>query len=318
MSLYNINGSALNNAYKVDGQNITKAYNLNGDDIWDSVSHRVSNRFTSTLLFDLSAIVGGTQGIACDSLSQNIAQLYSNKLITIDISDGSYVQRNSSFFNFGHGSAGAFANQKVNQSDLYPPLYVSTYEKDSINDKIYGRFLELYVNENSVVGNRAWSVELLTDGVTTNANNLFAFDFDNNIVYSALYSTYSGSTGWGTITAYRITQDTPFTVPSDTHQAVNGNYLLSTPIDTFDIPYTSDVQSVGFFDGLVAILSDENKVIFYDVDTHSEYLTLNNVIPYEREGIGFIENPQTGETDMILSSRSQTSNIYYRYEFILD
>ena len=115
--IYKINGDSLSGAYDLDSA-IGTAYDIDGTVAWSNrTPHAVSDSYTVSMLYDIPDIASGTQGIACDSLSQDIAQLYSGKIITIDLSDGSYTQRASSF-NLGHGSTGQFAPTKTSQTDL--------------------------------------------------------------------------------------------------------------------------------------------------------------------------------------------------------
>lgn len=312
--VYDKNGNTPTSIYEKSGLSVTKAYDKDGTEVWESVSHAVSNNFTRDLLFDLVDIGGGTQGLACDSLSQEIAQLYTGKIYTIDMDTGAYTQRADSR-NLGHGSAGAFEKTKRNPSDLYPALWVATGENQTINGTVYGRYIEVFIGETQSTINRAFFVELQSA-----AYSLFAFDLENSIVYCVTLSGYEPmGNGWCHIDAYDMTDISTFTDGSYPQPPANGNWLLAnTPIDSFDIEFIQEVQSIAFFDGLICFLSDEGKVVFVDVETHEVYLMINHDLPpYEREGIGFIDNPLTGQTDMILSARQPTFNVYYKYSFLL-
>lgn len=115
----------------------------------------MSNTFTKTLLYDIPDIGGGTQGLAIDNLSYEIAQLYTGKIITIKLSDGSYKQR-ADTRNLGHGGAGRFEFAKKNQSDLYPPLWVATQQNKTVGEDIYGQFIEVFIGEDQSIINRAF------------------------------------------------------------------------------------------------------------------------------------------------------------------
>lgn len=316
--IYKINGDSLSGAYDLDSA-IGTAYDIDGIVAWSNrPTHAVSDSYTVSMLYDIPAIGSGTQGIACDSLSQTIAQLYSGKIITIDLSDGSYTQRASSF-NLGHGSTGQFAPQKANSSDLYPPLYVSTQSEQSINDTIYAIFAEVAIGESSSAMNRIFYVPF--DGETTgDGYTLFAFDFANDIVYSVYFSGYYTTTGTGKVKVYSLNDFTPFVDGSYSPVPTNGYYVAGNPIETYDIDFIPEVQAVNFFDGLIACLCDyphnSGNVIFLDTEYHDVYLVLDNLaVPFEREGISFISNPTTNKDDMILSRRTTGVNEYYRYQF---
>ena len=310
--IYNKDRTAVNAAYKKNRTPAIKAYGKNGNEVWQAISHNVSNSFTSELLFDLLDIGGGTQGVACDDLSQEIAQLYTGKIYTIDVGTGDYTKRADSR-NLGHGSGGAFEKTKRSQSDLYPALWVATGENQTINDTVYGRYIEVFIGESQSTINRAFFVKLRQSGYC-----LFAFDLDNEIAYCVTLSGFDPmENGWCHIDVYDMTNISSFTDGSYPQTPANGNWVLAdNPIDSFDIDYIPETQSITFFDGLIGFLSDAGKVVFVDVGTHGVYLTIDHDLPpYEREGIGFITNPQTGKSDMILSARQPTFNRYYRYQF---
>lgn len=309
--IYDIDGNQLNNAYALDGNNVNTAYDADGDSIWNRVSHLVSDKFTSTLLYDIPDIESGTQGIACDSLSQEIAQLYSGKIITIDLSDGSYAQR-ANARNLGHGSAGQFEPTKRNASDLYPALWVSTGQAQTINDIQYARFLEVFVGESQSTINRVFYVP-------ASGYNLFAFDFENERIYMSSFFSSAQSYMY----VYDMNDYSTFADGDYPQTPANGYCILGDPLAVYEMDYINGtIQSVSFFDGLVAYLADDVGVVFWDVETHDVYLTISSgIVPYEREGIGFIYNESTGQTDMVLSYRltgtTEKHNGYYRYEFDL-
>lgn len=306
--IYNISGNQLSSAYSKTGTSLSTAYDKDANEVWNTTpapSHVVSDDFTATLIFDIPAIGAGTQGIACDSLSQQIAQLYTGKIITIDLSDGSYTQR-ASTRSLGHGSAGMFEPEKRNESDLFPALWVSTGQAQTINDVRYARFLEVFVGESQSTINRVFYVP-------ATGYNLFAFDFENERIYMSSFV----SSGQSYMHVYDMTDYSVFEDGEYPQTPANGYCILNAPLASYEMDYINGtIQSVSFFDGLVAYLADDVGVVFWDVETHSHYLTISDgIVPYEREGIGFIENPSTGKTDMVLSARQTTFNVYYRYEF---
>ena len=149
---------------------------------------------------------------------------------------------------------------------------------------------------------------------------LFAFDFTNNIVYSVYFSGYYTTTGKGKVKVYSLNDFTSFADGSYSPVPTNGYYVAGNPIETYDIDFIPEVQAITYFDGLIACLCDyphnSGKVIFLDTEYHDVYLVLDNLaVPFEREGIGFILNPNTNKYDMILSRRTTGVNEYYRYQF---
>ena len=319
MAIYNKSGSQIDSAYSLSGT-LNNAYDLSGDIVWVARSHAVSNNFTSDLLFEISTLPDGTQGIACDSLSQKIAQFFNGRIVMIDSTDGSHTEVGR--YDIGHGSTGQFKPEKENVTDAYPLLYISTQSTVTINNISYSIFLEVNVDESSSVINRSFYVPLSTDTGYT----LFAFDFPNGIVYSVWFSGYYDTTGTGKISAYRLSDFTVFADGSSTPIPVNGYWVAGNPIEEYDIDFIPEVQAITFFDGMVCCLCDYphtngGSVVFLDVENHDVYLTLDisHYVYFEREGITFILNPTTNKYDMILSMRQYESGVqvkkYYRFQF---
>ena len=96
MAVYNKSGNILSQVYDKSGNALIQAYDKSGNPIMDS--HAVSNAYTRSLIFKITdtSISNGTQGIACDSLSQKIAQLYTGKILMFD-QNGTYTQVASVF-----------------------------------------------------------------------------------------------------------------------------------------------------------------------------------------------------------------------------
>lgn len=304
--IYDVNGVDLAKAYDIDANMQTVAYDVDGLDIWHS--HKVSSRYTRTVMFTLSDIPGGTQGLACDSLSQTISQLYTGRIVNIDIATGTWENKAESF-DLGHGGNGLFAPTKIDPSDPFPPLYVSGQQNYTINNVNYQRIYEVYIGANGCTLNRLFFVP-----APAGSNGLSAIDFERNVFWQFTSPQYNPdpTIEFSTVYKYDFTQFEPIEATS---HAVNGNYVFTDLLDTFTVPFVPEMQSLSYFDGLIACLSDSGYVAFFDVDKKEPYLTLTrDIAPFEREGIGFILNPLTNQTDMILTSRN---NSYYRYEFIL-
>lgn len=300
--IYDIDGVDLAKAYDIDANMQTVAYDVNGLDIWHS--HQVSSRYTRTTLFTLSSIPGGVQGLACDSLSQTIAQLYTGGIVVIDMATGEF-ERRADTFDLGHGGTGQFAPSKISPTDEFPPLYVSGQQNYTIDGQVYQRLYEVYIGETRSTLNRLFFIP----APVANTNGMSAIDFEKGVFWQFMSSSENNCSY---VHKYDMTKFEPIEASS---HAVNGNWVFTDMLDSFTVEYVPDMQSLSYFDGLIACLSDVGYVVFFDVDKKNEYLRLTkNIAPYEREGIGFILNPDTNQTDMILTSRN---NSYYRYEFIL-
>ena len=308
--VYDIEGNTLGMVYDVEGNTLMQTYDIEGNPIFEP--HAVSSTYTKSLILTNTTLYSGTQGIACDSLSQEIAQLYTGNIYLFDISDGS-TKHVASVFNLGHGHTGQFAPTKSAGMD-YPPLYVSAGTK-TVNDINYSILLKVQCSLSSSEMVRAYAVS-----EESNLVGLIAVDFENNIIYHIHRSAYESSTeeytyisAWD-FTTMESTSEVTWTVPVPTE----GVYILTNKIKTFNIPYVNEMQSVSFFDGLIVLFSDDGYVQFVDPISESIYLTISNDMPsFEREGVGFMYNSNTDQYDMILSNRTGSAMNFYRYEFDL-
>lgn len=307
MAVYNKSGNILSQVYDKSGNALVQAYDKSGNPIMET--HAVSNVYTRSLIFKITdtSISGGTQGIACDSLSQKIAQLYTGKIYMFN-QNGSYTQV-ASVFNLGHGGTGQFAPTKEAGQD-YPLLYVSAQKPTTVDNVVYAFLLEVQCSTSSSTMPRAFAVSE-TEGYA----GIFAIDFDNSIAYHIYKEAYESDTvqimyisAWD-MTEYELAPDLSWTPAS----AV---YRFTNKLKSFSVPFVNEMQACTFFDGLIACLSDDGYVRFIDPVTESVYLTINQDMPaFEREGIDFMLNPTTGKYDMILSNRTTTEMNVYRYEF---
>lgn len=304
--LYDVNGNSLESVYAKNESVASPVYDVNGNQITNA-NHYVSNRYTRTLLYTLSDLPTGTQGIAVDNLSSMIAQLYSGNLYTIDLADGSFVKRNTiNNIDLGHGSAGQFAPEKAQASDMFPLLYVSHGSNTTIDGQVYGQLLEIVVQESTCTISRVFLIP-----INNGTYGQTAIDFDNGIIYHVTRIKYEPESGetidYTYVFAYDMTQ----------YELLSGNkYVYTELLDSFTVPFISEMQSVTFFDGLIACLSDSgNKVVFIDPEEKNVYLTITQEIPTsEKEGVGYLTNQQTGNMDMILTCRSSGTQIY-KYVF---
>lgn len=313
MGVYDSDGTAINTVYDKSGISYSRCYTADGTPIPLSGGHAVSGNFTRTLMLS-SDVPDGTQGIACDSVTQTIAQLYTGSIYLIDVADGAYTQIARSF-NLGHGNTGQFAPTKTSDQE-YPLLYVSGAGK-TINDALYTCLLEIECTSNSATMNKVYMVPS-TSGLT--GTMIVCVDFDNNIVYDMSASTYYGSADTMYVAVWDLATAEPFADGSYSPTPRNGVYILTDRLAQFEIPFIPEMQAATFFDGLLVSLSDtsSNKHIYFtDVDTHDTYLTIANSVPSgELEGIGFLFNAITEQYDMIVSTRANGAKEYYRYVFI--
>ena len=303
--IYDINGNALLSAYDGNGDSLTQAYSIDGDPLMSS--HAVSSNYTRSLILSNSDLDDGTQGIACDSITQTIAQLYTGNIYIFEL-DGSYSHV-ASVFNLGHGGAGQFAPTKT-ESQAYPLLYVSAQTAVSSGSTKYGLLIEVQCGASSSAFKRSFFAH-----EDDNLTGMFSIDFDNNIVYHVRSSSDTTTYPDTYITAWDFTAIEP---TSDVSWTTTTPYVLTNKLKTFSIPRVNSMQSLSFFDGLIVLLSDDGYVQFVDPDTEGVYLTCSMDMPlFEREGVGFILNPETDQYDMVVTNRTGGAMNYYRYEFDL-
>lgn len=320
MGVYGYQGNEVDNVYSFNGELLDLAYDYHGNEIYTATQYPVSNNYTVSLMFDLPDIMGGTQGLAADSISNKMAQLYTGKILMIDVLTGNYTQVADSF-DLLHGNAGQFKPVKESQSDDYPLLYVSGGEALTDETNYYAALLEVKITGNTSTLQRVFVVD---EVVSYGGKGHFAIDFDNNVAYHVYYEKYEPASGevidytyiskWS-LSSYE--QMTPIRL-----RPQNGFYKLTNLIDSFTIPYVQENQSVSFIDGTIALISDagSNSVVFVDAEKKKAYLTLSNDMPSgEIEGIAFLLNSLTNKYDMVLCSRNNNyttpHNYYYRYQF---
>lgn len=315
--IYNLKGTRIKKLYAPKGSPLEYAYDINGELIWSGHPHNISESYTVSEAFAITSgtYSSGMQGFAVDNLSQQIAQCYGSKIVTIDIATGEYIPRSTNI-STGHGSAAQFALQKTDPSDLYPLLYVSHGSNITADGERCGQLIEIHIDESSCFVNRVFyiPIDTATYGQT-------AIDFENNILYHATREKYEPDSGetiaYTYFYAYDMTQYMQISAPDGAISARNGHYKFTRRVDKFTVPFISEMQSVAYFDGMVACLSDVKGVVFVDVKLHEVYMTLK-VFQREREGIGFVYNSQTHQTDMIVSARISGSGTHFnRYEFDL-
>lgn len=305
--IYAIDGAKITSAYNKDGQ-IISPYNKGGE----RVGRAISSQFTRTILLDLaSQLPDGTQGIACDSITQSIAQLYDGNIYIIDVSDGSFVHCASSF-NLGHAHTGQFAPTKTNEQE-YPLLYVSG-NNATVSNVTYTYLLVVSCTSSSAIMKKIYAIPVNSGLSLCRA----VIDFDNSIVYHVAASTYYGTADYTYISAWDMNKSELLDGATYSPAPTDGIYAFTDKLYEFQIPFVPELQSCTFYDGLIVMLSDrtgvENKYYqFVDVEFKNVYMTMRSQIASsELEGVGFLYNKQTGKHDMIVSDRSMK---FYRYEF---
>lgn len=311
MPVYDKNGNVLSTVCDKNGNPLIFAYDKNGNEIFRG--HAISRNYTKSLMYLLD-LPAGIQGIACDSITQTIAQFYTGHVYLIDLSDGNYTHP-ASAVNLGHGDTGQFAPTKTDDQE-YPLLYISTGNRYTVNDAVYSYMLEFMVTSSSYQCKRVFAVPSYSWVSGTDRINI---DFENNVLYHIYTSTYYGEAEYTYIDAWDMSTLTELSDASYTPNPSDGFYMLNDLLSSFTIPFVPETQSTAYFDGMVCLLSDKTKYVqFIDVVSQSVYMTIPLNEGGEWEGIGFLYNSETEQYDMILSKRDASQAWYYRYQFDLD
>lgn len=222
--IYSINGNRLSNAYNKGGQ-IVSPYNKDGE----RIGHEITSKYTRSLMFTLD-LPTGTQGIACDSITQTIAQLYTGNIYLINVSDGSYSHIASSF-NLGHGHTGQFAPTKTAEQE-YPFLYVSGPNLTVENNE-YTCLLMVECTSNSATMKKIYAIP--ADEMLTGTCQV-CIDFENEVVYHVAASTYYGTADYTYIYAWDMTDIELLEGASYSPTPQEGIYALKTKLFEFQIP----------------------------------------------------------------------------------
>ena len=315
--VYDSSGNIISKAYDIAGNLLTMCYDSQGNQL--RKAHAVSNNVTKALLISPN-IPTGTQGFACDNITQRIAQFYTGYMYFINVDDGSATRSNN--INLGHGHTGQFASTKTAEQE-YPMLYVCG-PGARVNDNPYCYLLEVVCDSTIVQLKKIYAVPA-TEGLMGTLQ--VCVDFEHNIVYLVAASTYSGTTDYMYISAWDMDKSVLLDSATYSPTPTDGIYALTDKLYEFQVPFVPEMQACTFFDGLIVLLSDKtgasNKYIqFIDVEFQDVYLTLDKqMLSGELEGVSFLYNDETEKYDMIVSHRTVSSGEteyhteYWRYEF---
>ncbi len=312
-NVYDAAGNMIHTVYSIDGTRALAYYDINGNLL---KSHAVSNTFTKKQM-TTPPLNTGTQGFACDSVTQSIAQFYTEHIYMIDLAEVTVTH--IAQINLGHGNTGQFAPTKA-QSQSYPYLYVSG-SAQTVNGTLYAYLLEFNCTTSSATLNKIYAVPITT-GLT--GTSQVCIDFDNRIIYHVTASTYYGDADYTHINAWSMDDAVILSGATYNPAPTEGIYALTNQLSAFSVPFIKEMQACTFFDGMVVAISDVSsgkKVYFTDVETESTYMVIQNNLPTgELEGIGFLLNEETEQYDMVISDREGSgdySTVFYRYEFDL-
>ncbi len=313
MAVYDKSGMQLTAVYDKNGNPLTLAYDKNGNEIFRG--HAISRNITKSTMYQLD-MPTGTQGMACDSITQSIAQFYTSYFYMIDLSDGSY-KRMTGPVTYGHNTA-QFAPTKTEQQ-IYPLLYVSG-DKITDNEVDYQLVPVFEVGSDSYQCVRVYAIPTITGY----GMRRLCIDFENSVIWFVYATSYYDTSDCIHIESWSMNDVEEITLSSiSSLNPSEGMWLTTNMLSSFTLPWVPEVQAITFFDGMICMLSDRsgaaNKYVqFVDVVSQSVYMTIPLNEGGEWEGIDFLYNSETEQYDMILSKRDTTPAEFYRYQFDLD
>lgn len=223
-------------------------YNYEGEDLNLQIKHGIE----INTLYEMNPYTSSSQGF--DIYDNYIVQLYNNQGIEIkNYSTGEHISW-IELTGFNHGDTCQFSNEKYDNNDLFPLLYVVSDTTPSIVRVI--RIID--TTHASIIRNYT-----LGDANETGYYSGQCFDFENNLIYSFGYkeNSFRDSTNNKTIVAvYDMNK---------LSEISNNNYRPEL-IDNYEMQFIYCVQGQKFINGMCYLLSSylyteqTNKIYVYD------------------------------------------------------
>jgi hypothetical protein len=124
--IFDVEGSALSDAFNIDGESLNHAYNIDGDSVFPDVIDVDYDTYSSETWLAVS--LQNMQGfdIFDDYIFQFRANLsgMENKMCTINKETASIIQNDIQAMS-GHGGSASFSDEYYDENDQFPLLYVS-------------------------------------------------------------------------------------------------------------------------------------------------------------------------------------------------
>ena len=291
MAIYDVNGTSLLTVYNISGTSLQTAYDVDGNVIFTSGSPVIdySNYSISNYC---SVSLSPTQGF--DIYNGIIFQFMatgtsvSNRMATINAQTSAIINNNISASS-DHGDSASFSNEKYDQSDDYPLIYVTSDTNPAL----------VYINRVT----QTTSTLIKTLAFPLNKTGYYAaacVDFENDICYMVGYSEQNYKTDDG-----------------GNNKTVVSKWDLSNLTDNGDSTYTPEyissyerafiytMQGQQYHDGMLWISSGNTNVrgYVYALDPADGTLlyTVDTNTTTEIEGIAFIS-----DTEMVFGLQGGT------------
>lgn len=302
MSLYDVNGNALQGAFDLSGNSLQIAYDINGNPIGGI--NPIPLDYSSYTTTDLFTYAGnGFNGF--DVYDGIIFQIMANdKLYLFDLSDGSAI-KTAMTIKSDHGDSASFSGERYQPSDAYPLLYVTS---DTNPAKVYVN----RITENATTLVKTLSFPLDKAGYYAAA----AYDYVHRTLYMVgymqqNYQTDDGGNNKTIVSKWDMTNLT---------QNQDGSYTPAFVTRYFrDFIYV--MQGQQFFDGYIWIASGYNNggnQYVYAMNptdgTIEHTITLDDHI--EVEGLAWVYDESENKYWMLIGQQNGSAGINYsRIEF---
>lgn len=295
MSVYNVNGLAITNAYDKSGSALSGVYEINGDYIPFALPLDYSS-YTTTDLF--TYVANGFNGF--DVYGSVIAQLMANdKVYLFDLSDHSAIAT-ALTIESDHGDSASFSKEKLYASDEFPLLYVTS---DSNPAKVY-------INRITRTGTSL--VKTLTFPLDkAGYYAAHAYDEVHQILYMVGYSEQNFTSDDGG------NNKTVVSKWDMSNLVDNGNGTFTpTYISRYERAFIYVMQGQQFFDGYIWISSGYNNggsqhiYAMNPTDGTIEHtITLDDTI--EVEGLAWVYDESENKYWMLVGQQNGASGINY-------
>lgn len=291
MAIYDVNGTSLLTVYNISGTSLQTAYDVDGNVIFTSGSPVIdySNYSISNYC---SVSLSPTQGF--DIYNGIIFQFMatgtsvSNRMATINAQTSTIINNNISASS-DHGDSASFSNEKYDQSDDYPLIYVTSDTNPAL----------VYINRVT----QTTSTLIKTLAFPLNKTGYYAaacVDFENDICYMVGYSEQNYKTDDGGNNKTVVSK-------WDLSNLTDNGDSTYTPafISSYERAFIYTMQGQQFHDGMLWISSGNTNVrgYVYALDPADGTLlyTVDTNTTTEIEGIAFIS-----DTEMIFGLQGGT------------
>lgn len=294
MSLYKVDGSPVEIAYRVSGEILTSAYDATGQEIYDNTVDYDSYTYDS--MYTLSTLSSHTQGF--DIYGGVICAFRADdKMYLFNLSDGSTITSNISAVS-SHGDSASFGNEFYDPADEFPLIYVTSDKTPA----------EIYVNR--ITRSSSTLIRTLKFPATAGYYGAASVDSANNNIYILSYKeqNYTSDNSGANKTVVSKWDLSNLTDNGD------GTY---TPefISQYERPFIYVMQGLTFHDNMIWIASGYGSVASHiyamNPDTGEILHTITLPNSTEIEGVSFVKDTNDEYYMVVL----QWGGVFTKYTF---